>query len=208
MIDQDIMSNVNDDLFTAFANADQSWPAASTPSSVSNSLRQETSTDEVLLVKPKRALTSYNLFFRHQRHVLLANLPVRDTGKPKRSHGKIGFADMGRLIGSQWRALDDSNRAPFAHRAAADKERYRRETAAFKHQQKKLQQYRPNRVEVTPTPSPQPMSTPMSNTNADPYPMANQTEPLHLAEEDPQRLAALAAQFDDEALAFFIRAFR
>jgi hypothetical protein len=225
--DQDLMSNLQADLFDAFGSDDAwdhaqthtaapSWPSASIPSSISatttHSLHREEHPQEALLPKPKRALTAYNLFFRHQRHVLLDSLPVRETGKPKRAHGKIGFADMGRLIGSQWKALDETQRAPFAERAAADKERYRRETTAYKRQQKKLQHERANKVVVTSPSSiaaPPPMSAPMNDViSANFQSLTGQIEPLPLAEEDPHRLATLASQLDEKALVFFIRAFR
>ena len=53
-------------------------------------------TDEV--PKPKRPLSGYNIFFHHERQKILDQTPTREEGKPRRSHGKIGFADLGKNI--------------------------------------------------------------------------------------------------------------
>lgn len=86
--------------------------------------------------RPKRPLSAYNLFFQHQRQVLLEELPVRAAGKPKNSHGKMGFQEMAKLIGAQWRCIDDQTKAHFDALAAKEKERH---TEAVKEYKAKIQ---------------------------------------------------------------------
>ena len=87
-------------------------------------------------VKVRRPLSAYNMFFRDERERLLAILPVRKEGKPRRSHGKLGFVDMAKQIGGKWRNLDEVTKAHYMTLAAKDKERYQRE----KEQAKKKEQ--------------------------------------------------------------------
>ena len=75
--------------------------------------------------KPTRPLTAYNLFFRYERARILASLPVRTKGKPRNSHGKLGFEDMGRLIGSRWQAIDATAKAHFNGLANQEKIKHR-----------------------------------------------------------------------------------
>lgn len=82
--------------------------------------------------RPKHPLSAYNLFFQREREVLLASLPVRAEGKPRRSHGKIGFADMAREIGKRWKAINPEDKAYFDELARLEKERYHRELEIFK----------------------------------------------------------------------------
>ena len=85
---------------------------------------------------PTRPLSAYNYFFQEERVLLLEKLPVRAEGKPRRSHGKIGFADMARLIGGRWKALSPEKRQVYQSRAAKDRERYDREMKAYKLEKK------------------------------------------------------------------------
>lgn len=52
--------------------------------------------DNYEVPKPKRPLSGYNIFFHHERQKILDQTPTREEGKPRRSHGKIGFADLGK----------------------------------------------------------------------------------------------------------------
>ena len=81
--------------------------------------------------KPKKSLSAYNIFFKTQRQLLLETLPVRGV-KPRRSHGKIGFAEMARTIAGRWKSITDDEKIEFEKLAAADAERYDRELAAWK----------------------------------------------------------------------------
>jgi HMG-box domain len=82
--------------------------------------------------KPKRPLSAYNIFFKFQRKQILAVMPVRDSGKPRRSHGKMGFADMARAIAGKWKSINPQEKAVYAKLAAEDKRRYKDEMEAWK----------------------------------------------------------------------------
>lgn len=76
------------------------------------------------LQKPKRALNAYNIFFRQERQRLLEQLPVRAKGKPRNSHGKLGFEEMARTIGARWKALSLDQKEYYEKLAAKEKIRY------------------------------------------------------------------------------------
>jgi HMG (high mobility group) box len=59
-------------------------------------------------------------------------MPVRAKGKPRRSHGKIGFADMARAIAFKWKQITPHDKAVFQRLAAADKKRYTEEMKEWK----------------------------------------------------------------------------
>jgi len=91
--------------------------------------------------KPKRPLSAYNIFFREERIKILASLPAAkvddgsETGKKGKStsrkkrnpHGKIGFENLGKQIGQNWRQLDELALGPYCKLAELDKARYRAE---------------------------------------------------------------------------------
>jgi hypothetical protein len=85
--------------------------------------------------KPKRPLSAYNLFFQHERGEILRATPERAEGKPRRSHGKIGFADLARNIAANWKSIDPESRSHFDKLAAKDKERYKTEMDVWKKKQ-------------------------------------------------------------------------
>lgn len=82
--------------------------------------------------RPKRPQSAYNLFFRDERERLLATLPVRAEGKPRRSHGKMGFQQMAQVIGSKWRNLDPHTKAYYDSLAAKEKERHAKVLKEYK----------------------------------------------------------------------------
>jgi hypothetical protein len=91
--------------------------------------------------KPNRPLSAYNLFFQAERAVMLGDeTPSADSDKKKRihrkTHGKVGFADMARLIGSKWKSLPDEQRKGFMDEAAKEKKRYALELNIWKELQK------------------------------------------------------------------------
>lgn len=73
--------------------------------------------------KPKRNLSSYNIFFQHERARIL-------------SHEKVGFEDLGRKIASRWNSLNPEIRDHFDDLAAEDKARYKREMKKWKKSRK------------------------------------------------------------------------
>lgn len=82
--------------------------------------------------KPKRPLSAYNWFFQTERQRILEETPTRKEGKPRRSHGKIGFADLARMIAAKWKSLSKEERAIYDEKAAIDKQRYQREMDEWK----------------------------------------------------------------------------
>lgn len=82
--------------------------------------------------KPKRPLSAYNFFFAQERKLILNEMPIRAEGKLRRSHGKIGFADLARNIAAKWKTINDEERKQFSDKAAVDKDRYIREMNEWK----------------------------------------------------------------------------
>jgi hypothetical protein len=85
--------------------------------------------------KPKRPLSAYNIFFRNERQNIRQQTPTRVEGKPRRSHGKIGFADLARSIAAKWKDTDPVARCLFIDLAARDKKRYIEEMQVWKRKQ-------------------------------------------------------------------------
>lgn len=67
-----------------------------------------------------------------ERQKILAVTPVRANGKPRRSHGQMGFSDMAKHVASQWKALHPEDKLYFEGLAADDKWRYNAEMADWK----------------------------------------------------------------------------
>eukprot|EP00934_Nitzschia_sp_Nitz4_P001647 Nitzschia sp. Nitz4//scaffold39_size137210//32887//34236//NITZ4_003192-RA/size137210-processed-gene-0.31-mRNA-1//1//CDS//3329550362//1647//frame0 len=92
--------------------------------------------------KPNRPLSAYNLFFQAERASMLGDdAMAHDQDKAKKrvhrkTHGKVGFAEMARVIGQKWKQLPEDKRAPFMEKAAKEKTRYATELQAWKDLQK------------------------------------------------------------------------
>jgi HMG-box domain len=84
---------------------------------------------EKCIDKPKRALSAYNFFFKEEREKIL-RLTSPPSSKPRRSHGKIGFADLARTVAEKWKSLDQETMRLYEIKAAEDKFRYEREIEA------------------------------------------------------------------------------
>lgn len=104
--------------------------------------------------KPKRPLSAYNLFFQYERDRLLRSKPSkagqsheqmhmtihidpserRNRSKTVRPppHGKIGFAELAKMIGQRWKSLDSKSREHFQGLAAIEKKRYVEECQEWK----------------------------------------------------------------------------
>ena len=109
--------------------------------------------------KPKRPLSAYNLFFQYERDLLLRSKPSkkgqshdemhrtilnnpserRNRSKTVRPppHGKVGFAELARMIGKKWKSLDDTSREHFQGLAAIEKKRYVKECSEWKARMKR-----------------------------------------------------------------------
>ena len=111
---------------------------------------------------PRRPLSAYNLFFKHERERLVAEVAAgminspqgsvassnnddndrkRDsTPKARRLHTKasgIGFANLAKTIGNKWRSLEPGTRAIFERQAIEEKERYSKEIDRWRSKQPK-----------------------------------------------------------------------
>lgn len=91
--------------------------------------------------KPNRPLSAYNLFFQAERASMLGGRVPVDTDKNKkrihrRTHGKVGFAEMARVIGTKWKQLPDEDKKVYIEQAAKEKKRYAKDLAVWKEQQK------------------------------------------------------------------------
>lgn len=82
--------------------------------------------------KPKRCLTAYNIFFQQERQRLLDSLPARSGVKSKKAHGKIGFAELGRTISRNWKAVTAEQKEYYYELAKVDKKRYLKEMEEWK----------------------------------------------------------------------------
>mmetsp|Transcript_15100 Transcript_15100/g.21382 ORF Transcript_15100/g.21382 Transcript_15100/m.21382 type:complete len:409 (-) Transcript_15100:63-1289(-) len=86
---------------------------------------------------PKRPLSAYNIFFQKERVRLM------ESGEEASSSGKIGFEELGRIIGQRWRTLDEASLDTYRKLAEEDGERYRREMEAYNNAK--------NRADILPT---------------------------------------------------------
>lgn len=80
--------------------------------------------------KPKRALSAYNLFFQSERAKILSET-CQPSRKPRRSHGKIGFAALARSVADKWKTLPAKEKAKFEAEALKEKERYEQEVEVW-----------------------------------------------------------------------------
>jgi hypothetical protein len=95
---------------------------------------------------PKRPMSSYNLFFQLERERLVNEEEERvftpedidriakiqkqkdlscQKRKHRKSHGKISFSKLARVIADKWKSLDKESKAAFFERAAKEKDEYK-----------------------------------------------------------------------------------
>ena len=92
--------------------------------------------------KPSRPLSAYNLFFQSERALMLGNdapTPAQESLKKRvhcKTHGKIGFADMARMIGGKWKFLEPGKRTIYEDQAKVLKKLYATDLASWKEAQK------------------------------------------------------------------------
>jgi len=63
-------------------------------------------------VGPKKALSAYMLFCKAERSTVKENNP------------EAGFGELGKLLGAQWKGMDDDDKEEFKELALVDKQRY------------------------------------------------------------------------------------
>ena len=151
--------------------------------------------------KPKRPLSAYNLFFQQERVVLLQSLPVRAQGKPRRSHGKLGFVEMARIIGYKWKCADESTKTFYDILASKDRARFDREMTEYKKKKETVATLDRPQTESCP---PSPVSSSTSNTSD--LLAANDVEPIgYKPSEESVKDASL--QLDREMIDILVNSF-
>jgi|UniRef100_A0A8J9SH56 hypothetical protein len=75
---------------------------------------------------PKRPLSAYNVFFQRERPRIYDE-----------SNGRIGFQELGKVIGHRWRSLDAKERRAYELVAGKDTIRYRKEMDVFEEKRRK-----------------------------------------------------------------------
>lgn len=109
------------------------------------------------LKKPKRPMTAYNFFFKseHQKirqesegcepedeggdkkeEASLANDSTA-TNTKKRKTNRVGFEDLGKLIGKRWKEIGKDELERYQELARKDSERYKRESEKYYEDQSK-----------------------------------------------------------------------
>lgn len=79
--------------------------------------------------RPKRPLTAFNVFFKHERERI--------------ARERLSFEELGQRMSQSWRDASAATRSKFQSLANQDKERYKKEkTAYYQHQRKLLEEYR------------------------------------------------------------------
>lgn len=90
--------------------------------------------------KPNRPLSAYNLYFQQERISMVGDCPKvldrNDNRLHRKTHGKVSFSEMAKVIGSKWQSLPASEKKPFEEKAAKLKEQYAIELKVWKEKQK------------------------------------------------------------------------
>jgi hypothetical protein len=84
---------------------------------------------------PRRPLSSYNLFFKEQRELLIGG-KAKQGPPPEVKKKGIGFANLAKSIGAKWKNLDQVSREPYEAIAAEEKDRYNQEIIIWRAKRK------------------------------------------------------------------------
>lgn len=124
------------------------------------------------LIRPKRPLSAYNLFFRDQREIILRELPPSKThteASRRKGHGKIGFQALAKTIAAKWRAIDPIEKADYEGQAAQLRKLHAEQVAQWKKQMKR---------QGLPTKRPKKKKTGDTTPPAEPDEAASRTSPV------------------------------
>jgi HMG (high mobility group) box len=87
---------------------------------------------------PKRPLSGYNLFFKHERVNVLKEQSLDVTaGEIQSSKRNVSFQDLGKIIGRRWKSLTEEERKKYECMAQQDSVRYRTEMDVFNEMKRK-----------------------------------------------------------------------
>ena len=115
------------------------------------------------LKKPKRPMTAYNFFFQSEHQKIrqesegympedeggdkkeevtssIANDSTATSTK-KRKTSRVGFEDLGKLIGKRWKEIGKDELERYQELARKDSERYKRESEKYYEDQSKIIPY-------------------------------------------------------------------
>ena len=203
--------------------ADQAAAAPKAPAAVSAGSNREGDKTQNYTPKPRRALSAYNYFFQHERNLILASLPNPEDYKRRRSHGKIGFAELARKIAAEWKVIDAQSKKRFQALAAQDKVRFQRELEEWKLENNIEDNSQPKKTEKSKTTAQKVPAMPSSSLNEmlavrsqNNDALSSNSPPSHF---QPSGLTGvrpipvgllqeLLQTWDDECLDFFIDTFR
>jgi HMG (high mobility group) box len=121
---------------------------------------------------PKRPLSAYNLYFQAQRNKIQA-----EREKDGEENAKIGFEELGKIIGKLWRDLESAEKKIYEKLAEKDGERYRKEMDAYREMKNKRYDEEANRplpTTSTNAASPLIVATALDMSSAGTTPLMNQ----------------------------------
>lgn len=103
------------------------------------SCRSQEEEKEEALQPPKRALTAYNLFFKHERQMIQQE---RKEQQDFRKQNSVTFEQLGKLIGRRWRTLEPERKRYFEDLAERDDLRYHKEMMNYQRRKQEQRQHK------------------------------------------------------------------
>jgi hypothetical protein len=116
---------------SSFAGSDDASQASGASSNLSTPSKGEeiSETPYCQERKPKRTLSSYNIFFHHQRKLILAATSNKQTGTVRQ---KITFEALTKLVSGRWKKVTPEEKNVFLELAAHDKKRYNKQMSEWR----------------------------------------------------------------------------